>query len=113
MKVTNFKIGVTKNIENRLRYFKKDYPDFRFIKVYEVNHPYLIESMIIERHYKGDFSCFGSEWYGYLTPSKVERLCSDVSAIISDYQDGEIESFGFNKLKNKLKKGFVYIGTTS
>jgi len=111
--IPSFKIGVTKDPKTRLYYFKKQYPNFKFIKVFETKHPYLIESMIIEQHYKDDFGCYGSEWYGNLSDSMSERLCKEVEETINDYKCGNTTVSGFSGLKNKLKKGFVYVGVSN
>ena len=108
-----YKIGVTKNTETRLFYYRKEYPEFKFIKVFETKHPYLIESMVKENYYKDGFSNYGSEWYEGLTEKEGQLLIDSVKEIIRSYQVGDCEVFGFDAMKKRLKKGFVYVGVTN
>ncbi|WP_165929281.1 GIY-YIG nuclease family protein [Flavobacterium hiemivividum] len=62
-KVQIFKIGVTKNLETRLKYYNKEISDFRIIKSWNIKNPTELEQRLIEDNYKDDFSTYGSEWF--------------------------------------------------
>lgn len=58
-----YKIGVTKDLNTRLNYYKKEITDFRIIKSWEIENPMTLEEAIIGYYEKSDFDSFGREWF--------------------------------------------------
>mgnify|MGYP003675226824 CR=1 FL=1 len=77
------KIGITRNIEQRLIYFTSEIPDFKFIKSWRIRYPKTLENFIVEDHYKDDISTYGSEWM-WLGEKQVQQIIEEIEWYINN-----------------------------
>lgn len=78
-----YKIGVTKDINTRLKYYQKEITDFRIIKSWNIKNPTTLEKAIISYYEKSDFESFGSEWF-WDTTNFLEKFIEQIEWFIEN-----------------------------
>ena len=78
-----YKIGVTKDINTRLKYYQKEITDFRIIKSWNIKNPITLEKAIINYYEKSDFESFGSEWF-WDTTNFLEQFIEQIEWFIEN-----------------------------
>ena len=104
------KIGVTKNLDVRIGYYRKECHKFEYVKTWETKYPYAVEALLIKRHYKSGFFTWGSEWFGELSNDELKKLEGDIEEIIKHYSPKELKLYLPKGARAQRKNGFVYLG---
>lgn len=78
-----YKIGVTKDLNTRLKYYHKEISDFRIIKSWNIKNPKTLESAILSYYDKSDYDSFGSEWF-WDTNSFFDNLIEQIEWFIEN-----------------------------
>jgi len=77
------KIGVTKDLDTRLKYYHKEIKDFRILKSWNIKNPTTLEQRIVSDNYKNGFTSYGSEWF-WDTRDDKEGLISEIEWYIEN-----------------------------
>lgn len=78
-----YKIGVTKDLNIRLKYYQKEIIDFRVLKSWNIKNPITLEKAILSYYEKSDYDSFGSEWF-WDTNSLFENLIEQIEWFIDN-----------------------------
>ena len=101
------KIGITNNPATRIYYYKKDKINFKYLHIWNIDHPKNLESTILEEFRERFW--FNTEYF----PTDLDRIDADVSDLVdtiewfiytSSYKTNGVYGIGKPKMLHNTKK---------